>query len=191
MSNGPFKNLKLTKRWKRFAEAVQSDACDLTYCCALASDALLEEILTTEVKAIVTDLVAFGSRAQLDLVPLSSVEEIFNRHSKSAFTDTLQKEVECRVSDQMACSDAIKEAMGAAAGDHICEVKTRIEEECIRSLEFGKMRQDQFYRTVSQSNAILTTLANNEVCEALLACDKKTFKDAVSKKLGLDEGPSL
>jgi len=191
MSDGPFKNLKLGKCWKRFVEAVQSDAFGHAYCCALASDALLDEILTNAVKTIVADLVAFGSRVQLDLVPLTSVEEIFNRHSKSAFTDTLQKEVACRVSDQMACSDAIKEAIGAAVSDHIGEVKNRIEEESIRSLEFGKMRQDQFYRIVNQSNAIFASLASNEVCDALLACDKKAFKDVVSKKVGLDEGPSL
>jgi hypothetical protein len=51
MSDGPFKNLKLGKRWKRFAEAVQNVAFDSAECCALASDALVHEILTGDVPA--------------------------------------------------------------------------------------------------------------------------------------------
>lgn len=192
MSDGPFKNLKLAKRWKIFAEAVQNDAFDSAECYALASDALVREILTDNVKALLIELQAYANREQLDLAAVSScIEDIFNRHSKTSFTDILQKEVAFRVSEQMALSNAIKQAVDAAVREQISEVKNRIIEECICKRDFGVMWQDQFNRTVRESSAIFNGLATNEICEAVLAGNKRAFKAAVSKKVGLDEGVSL
>lgn len=192
MSDGPFKNLKLGKRWKLFAEAVQNDAFDSAERYALASDALVREILTDNVKALLIELEAYASREQLDFTAaLSCIEDIFNRHSKTSFTDTLQKEVAFRVSDQMVLSDAIKQSVGAAVREQISEVKTRIIEECIYARDFKGMWQDEFNRTVRQSSAIFDGLPTNEICEAVLARNNKAFKAAVSKKVGLDEGASL
>lgn len=192
MSDGPFKNLKLGKRWKLFAEAVQNDAFDSAERCALASDALVREILTDNVKALLIELQAYAGRVQLDFATtLSCIEDIFNRHSKTSFTDTLQKEVAFRVSEHMVLPDAIKQAVSAAVREQISEVKSRIIEECICKRDFGGMWQDQFNRTVRESSAILNDLATDEICDALLARNKKAFKAAVSKKVGLDEGVSL
>lgn len=191
MTDGPFKNLKLSSRWKRFAEAVQNDAVDRAARCALASDALVREILTDETQALLTDLHAYGRQEQLDIDPLSSIESIFNGHSRTPFADTLQKELAFRLSEQMPPDAAIDKALEASVGDHICEARNRIEEECIRARESGEMRQDQFDRTVTQASAAFDALAKNEICNALRAGDKNAFKDATSKKEGLDEGPDL
>lgn len=191
MTDGPFKNLKLGSRWKRFAEAVQNDAVDSAQCCALASDALVREILTDTNQVLLADLQAYSGREQLDFDPSSSIESIFNGHSKSPFADTLQKELAFRLSEQIAPDVAIGQALEASVGDQISEARNRIEEECIRARESGEMRQDQFDRTVNHASAAFNALAKNEICNALRAGDKNAFKDAVSKKEGLDEGPSL
>lgn len=191
MSDGPFKNLKLCRRWKRFVEAVQNDAFGSNECCALASDALVREILTDDVQPLLADLQAYARREQLDFDPLSSVESIFNGHSKMPFADTLQKEVVFRLSELIAPSNALWQALDASVSNQISVVRNRIEEECIRAREVGEMRQDQFDYTVTQASATFDLLARNKICEALLAGDKKAFKGAVSKKKGLDEGPCL
>jgi hypothetical protein len=191
MTDGPFKNLNLGRRWKRFAEAVQNDAVDEAARCALASDALVREILTDETQALLTDLGAYGRQEQLDIDPLSSVENIFNGHSKTPFVDTLQKEIAFRLGAQMPPDAAIDQALEASVSDRISEARSRIEEECIRARESGEMRQDQFDRTVMQANAAFDALAKDEICDALRAGDKDSFKGAVSKKEGLDEGPDL
>jgi len=191
MSDGPFKNLKLGRHWKRFAKAVQNDAFTSAECSALAMNALLQDILTQDAKALLTDLTNFASREQLDLDAASAIEEIFHRHQKSSFADTLQKEMAFRLSDHMPLADAIKQAVEAAVTEHICEAKTRIVEECILSRDFKGMWQDQFNRTVRESNAIFNGLATNEICGAILTRNNNAFKAAVSKKAGLDEGVSL
>lgn len=191
MSDGPFRNLKLGNRWKRFAEAVQNDAVDASERRALALDALVHEILTDSNQALLADLQAHVRREQLDFDPLSSAESIFNGHSKTPFADILQKELAFRLSEQKQANSALDQAIEASVRDHISEVRNRIEEECIRARESGEMQQDQFDQTVTQASAIFDSLAPDEICDALRAGDKKAFKDAVSKKDGLDEGPSL
>jgi hypothetical protein len=191
MSDGPFKNLKLNRRWKRFAEAVQNAAFDHAECCAMASDALVREILTDGVLALLADLQAYASRKQLDLDLLSSVESIFNIHMKTPFTDTMQKEIAFCLSEQAVPADAVRQALKASVNEQISEAMNRIEEECIRAREVGEMWQDQFNHTVKQASATFNTLAIDKICEALLAGNKNAFKKAVSKKVGLDEGACL
>ena len=191
MSDGPFKNLKLNKRWKRFAEAAQNDASDHNECCGLASDAIVREILNDSNKAMLAEAQSYAKQAQLELDPLSSIENVFSNYSKTPFADTLLKEMVFRMADQAVPYDALRQAMDAAVRDHIREVRSRIQEECIRAYEAGQMGQNQFYRIVNQVSAILDSLPMAKVCEALLTGDRDAFKSAASMKIGLDEGPPL
>lgn len=191
MSDGPFKNLKLGTRWKRFAEAVQNESFDSSACCALASHALMHEILTDSFRAILAALQAYASRKQLDLDPSSSVGSIFNDHMKTPFSDTLQKQIAFRLSDQVAPADAVRQALEASVNEHSSDARNRIVDEFIRARETGEIRQDQYSHAVNNVKAIFGSLAKNEVCEALHVGNKNAFKDAVSKKQGLDEGPPL
>ena len=191
MPDGPFKNLKLGRRWKRFAKASHSDSADPRERCALASDALVCDILTDETQALLTDLQDYARQAQLDLDPLSSVESIFDNHSRTAFDDTLQKELSFRLWDQMTPDAAIRKALEASVDDEISRARNRIQEECIHACESGEMRQDQFDLTVNRANASFDALAKGYICDALRTGDKNAFKNAASKKKGLNEGPSL
>ena len=78
MTDGPFKNMKLSARWKRFAEAVQNDAVDHAERCALASHAILYDLLTDDNRALLSDLQGYANRVQLDIDPLSAVDEIWH-----------------------------------------------------------------------------------------------------------------
>jgi hypothetical protein len=191
MSDGPFKNIKLGYRWKRFARAVQSDAFDSVECCNLASDALVHEILSSEFQGLLADFQSYTRREQLDFDPLSTVEGIFNRHGKTSMTDTFQKEVMFRLDKQVAPTEVLRQALEASVGEQSREVRSRFEEECIRVHEAGEMRPDQFKRTVNQVGAVIDALVKSDICEAILAGDKNAFKAAVTKKIGLDEGPKL
>ncbi|MBI1274453.1 hypothetical protein GC177_00585 [bacterium] len=191
MTDGPFRNLKLSRRWKRFSEAVQNDSVDKAEVCALASDAFVREILTDDAQALMADLQAYEQREQLDFDPTSSFEAIFDDHSKTPFADTLQKELAFRLAEKMPPNVAVEQALEASVNDQIIEARNHIEEECIRVLESGEMRKDQFDRTITQVDAAFETLNKDAICDAIRAGDKNAFKNAVSKKKGLDEGPNL
>lgn len=191
MTDGPFTNLRLDSRWKRFAESVQNDAVSESERCALASDALVREILTDLNQALLADLEAYVWQEQLDIDPRFSVERIFDRHSKTPFADILHRELTYLLDGQMRSDAAFGQALEASVSDQISEARNRIEEECIRARESGEMRQSQFDRTVTEASAAFDALAEDEICKALRAGDKNAFKEAVSKKEGLDEGPNL
>lgn len=45
MSDGPFKNLNLNRKWQRFVNALQNSATDRSECAELAYDACLSDIV--------------------------------------------------------------------------------------------------------------------------------------------------
>ena len=191
MPDGPFNNLKLGRRWNQFAATLDIDAADDSERRALALDAILNDILTEDFQPLLTDLREYERRAQLDLDPLSSVESIFRSRSKTAFGDTFQKELSSRLGHQMTSDDTIGQVLEVSVDYQIRKAKNRIQEECIRLRESREMRREQFDRTVTRANAVFDTLPKGDICNALRAGDKNAFKNAVSKRKGVDEGPSL
>lgn len=191
MSDGPFKNLKLGKRWKRFADAVQNDTFNCSDCCNMASHALTHELLTDNVRAILAVLQAYASRKQLDIDPSASVDSVFNAHMSTPFSDILQKQIAFRLNDQVSLADAVRQAVEESVSNHSNDVRNRIIDECISAREAGGMRHDLFSISVKNVNSVFDSLAKDRVCEALLDGDKNAFKTAASKKQGIDEGPPL
>ena len=191
MTDGPFNNQTLTSRWNRFASAIQVDAVNSDERRALASDALLHEILTDDTSHLLAELQAYSALRQLDIQPLSAIDGIFEKYSKTPFADTLQKELTFRVDSQMAPDVAIDTAIEASVSTQVGQARNRIEEECIRARDSGEMPQHQFNRTVAQANAAFDALATEEISHAVRTRDKNAFKVAVSKKDSVDDGPSL
>lgn len=191
MTDGPFRNLKLDKRWKRFFEAAQNDTVDRTEIRALASDALIHEILTEDTKALLADLHSYEQQKQLDLDPASSCDSIFDEHSKTPFSDFLQKELKYRLIEQVPPNIAINHALETSADHQILKARNHIEEECIRTHESGEMWQNQFNRTLMQVGDAFDTLNRGNIYDAIRAGNKNAFKNGASKKKGLDEGPNL
>lgn len=191
MSDGPFKNLKLGRRWKRFVVAVQNDAFGSAECCALAQDALIREILTDDVKALLIELQAYANKHLDFSMDSSFIEDIFNRHSKTSFSDILQKEVECRLSEGIVLSEVILQSIEAAAREQVNEARSRIVEECIVARDYKGMWQEEFNRTVKQSSGILDSLSMSDICKVVLSGNQNAFKAAASKKVGLDEGVDI
>ena len=191
MSDGPFKNFRLGRHWKRFAAAAHNDAVDPAERGALACDALTNDLLTDENRALQSDLHALVRRPQLEFDPTHSVDITFRSHSKTAFGDTLQRELAPRVSDQMPLEKALACALRAAVHGHATRARSRIEEECLHSRESREMTQDQCDRTVIRVNETFDALSESDICDAVRAGHKNAFQRAVSKKTGLDDGPSL
>jgi hypothetical protein len=190
MSDGPFKNLKLDSRSKRFAEAVQNDAEDQESRCALASDAIVNGILR-ESEAVIRALQEYGLDGQLDLDPIGSINAIFDACPKSEFGDHLQREIAVRLYEGEASHVAINNGLAAAFETGVGEFRTRTHEACLEARRNGEMRRDQFDRFVEGSNQALQGINRARILEALKEGNKSAFKRDVMKKEGLDEGPKL
>ena len=191
MSDGPLKNFQLGSRWNSFVVALDNEAVDGIHRIALASDALVYEILNDDTRALLKDLSAFIHRDQLALDTHSEIDSVFASHKKTAFGDALQREVDFRLADQMTLGAAIRLALMASLKDHVRRARSRIQEELISAQETERMSQDQFVQFVRQADEVFDALDTTEICDALRAMDPYAFRDDVSKQEGIDEGPSI
>ena len=192
MTDGPFRNLKLDSRSKRFAEAVQNDAVDRETRCAYANDAILNGILR-ENQALLRAIQDYGQEGQLDLDTSTSVKGIFDAYPKSEFADHLQREVSLRLHDREKSQAAINNGLEAALETSIGEfrTRTRTHEACLEAYGSSEMRKDQLDRFVKGSNQALQGIDRLRIMGALKEGNKGAFKQDVKKKEGLDEGPRL
>jgi hypothetical protein len=190
MSDGPFKNLKLDSRSKKFAEAIQNEAVDQETRCALANDAILNGLMG-ENQPLLRALQNYGQDGQLDLDPSISVKGIFDAHPKSEFADHLQREVSLRLHEGEASPVAINNGLKAALETSIGEFRTRTYEACLEAYGSGEMRKDQLDRFIEGRDQALQGIDRSRIFEALKEGDKGAFKQGIKKREGLDEGPKL
>jgi hypothetical protein len=191
MIDGQFKNLKLGRCWKRFAEALQNRVVDSFERCALASEAVVRELLTEDFRALVSDLEKYAARAQRDLDPVSGLQGIFDRHSKMPFADTFQKEMAFRLCSQASPELALGEALEAAVNIQLQEVRTRLEDEFIHARDTKKLGRQECMLAIQNIAIDLGAIDRHRICVAIRTHDSKDIKKAASKKDGLDEGPAL
>ena len=191
MPDGPFKHLRLSSSWKRFAAAAHNDTVDSTELSALVKDALVREILADENQALLSDLRAPDSEGQLELYPHISVDSIFRRYNKTALSDILQREMAFRLADQMPSNAAFDRALEAATHEQIGRALIRLLDEFTRAVELRELTHEQYDRMATRTNATFDELRESDICDALRAGNRNAFKDDVSKKIDLDEGPKL
>ena len=190
MTDGPFKNLRLDPRSKRFAEVVQNDAVDQETRCACAGDAIVHGILP-ENSALIRALRDYGHNGQLALDPQREINAIFNTCPKSEFGAQWQRETALRLHEGEAAQEAIFDGLKAALHAHIGEFRTRTHEACLEKINSREMRMDQFDRFINGCNQTLKKLDTQRVLEAVWMGNKSEFKDEVRKRRDLDDGPEI
>ncbi len=186
MTDGPFKNLKLDSRSKRFAEAVQNEAEDHDTRCALGSHTIVNGILSGN-EGLIRDLQSYGEDGQLDLDPKGSIRGIFEKYDKSEFSDDLQREVVVRLHDGDNSRDAIEKAFDASVETNIGKTLTRIQEVGLEAHRKGPMHKDQLDRLNEGLGEVSKSLDRARIQDAVKSCDKNAFKLDAKKRAGLDD----
>lgn len=186
MTDGPFKNLKLDSRSRRFAIAVQNEAEDHDTRCALGSHAIVNGILTGN-EGLIRDLQRHCQDGQLDLDPKSSLKSIFGKHDRSEFADDLQREVAMRLHEGKTSQGAIDKALDACLETNIGKTLTRLQEAGYDAHREGPMYKDQLDRLVEGSINVMKSLDRSRIREAVKGCNKNAFKPDLKKITGIDE----
>jgi hypothetical protein len=186
VTDGPFRNLRLDSRLRRFAEAVQNEAEDHDTRCALGSDAVVNGILLGS-DGLIRDLLSYGEDGQLDLDPRGRINGIFEMHDKSEFSDDLQREVAIRLQDGESSRDAIEKALDACVETNIGKTLSRIQEAGHEAHREGPMHKDQLNRLIEGSNHVMNSLDRARIRDAVKGSDKNAFKLDAKKRTGLDD----
>lgn len=186
MTDGPFKNLKLDSRLKRFAEAVQNEAEDHDTRCALGCHAIVNGILSGN-DGLIRDLQSHGEDGQLDLDPKGSIKGIFEKYGKSEFSDDLQREVAMRLHDGERSRDAIVKALDACVESNIGKTLARIQEAGLEAHRESQMHKDQLDRLNVGLGEVSKSLDRPRIQDAVKGCNKNAFKRDAKKRTGLDD----
>lgn len=189
MTDGPFKNAELSSRWKQYGKDLVSDATSPDERAAQACHSILGDADMDTLGQLLRALNSYAQQAQLDLDPIASFEAIFENHSRSPFTDIIQKHLIASLRDQETLGRALDRAFPSAIADLIDTTKNRLDEECIRACDRGDMTQENCRKGIERNHEVFEGIDSNELCHALTSGNRHAFKEAVRKKVGVDEGP--
>lgn len=189
MTDGPFKNAELSSRWKQYGKDLVSDAASSDERAAQACHSILGDADMNTLGLLLRALEAHAHQAQVDLDPVSSFEAIFENHSRSPFTDVIQKHLIANLRDQAPPGRALDEALPSAVADLIDTTRNRLDEECIRARDRSDMTQENCRKGIERNHEAFERINPNELCNALTSGNRHAFKDATRKKDGVDEGP--
>ena len=189
MTDGPFKNAELGSRWKQYGKDLVSDAASSDERVAQACHSILGDVDMNTLGFLLSALEAHAHQAQADFDPVSSFEAIFESHSKSLFTDVLQKHLIANLRDQAPPGRALDGALPSAVADLIDTTRNRLDEECIRARDRSDMTQENCRKGIERNHEAFERINPNKLCSALKSGNRHAFKEATRKKAGVDEGP--
>lgn len=189
MTDGPFRNAELSRRWKCYGQDLVSDAVSPEERTMQACHSMLGDVDMKVFSPLLSTLKAYAQRLQMDLDPVSSIDAIFDSHSKSPLTDILQKHLTANLRDQMPPARALDQALVGTARDWICITKNRLDEECLRARDLGDMRREECRKGIERNRETFTAINPGDLCNALTSGNRRAFKQALQKKAGVDEGP--
>lgn len=191
MTDGPFKNLNLSAPLKKVVETLSNDAYDDDERSGRICHACLKSLVDAGDLALVESLRAKADSKQMELDALSAAEEVFRNHNMTSFADKLQKELACHISHSASLKDAMDQALPSAIRRELQECDYRIQEELVRAQEAGEARAYQVRDAMRDLRRATDVVPLDRLCEAVLKGEARAFKESASKKVGIDQGPSL
>lgn len=189
MTDGPFRNAKLSSQWKQYGKDLVNDAVSSEERAARACHSMLGDVDAKAVGSLLSALKGHAESPQIDLDPVSSAEAILERHAKSPLTDILHKHLIANLRDRMWSDQALDQALGSAVAESIAIAKNRLDEECVRARDLGDMNNEHYRKAIDRNRETFDAIGTIELCHALLSGSPSAFKHAIRKKAGVDEGP--
>jgi len=191
MTDGPFKNLQLSAQLKKIVKTLGNDAYGDDERGSRICGAVVKNLADAGDLDLVAKLEALAGQQQMDLDPLSSVEEVFRNHPQSPFADKLQQELTYAMAHDAGLEDGLQQALPGAVGREIQECNNRIQEELVRACEAGEARRDQVDDAMQDLRRASDAAPLEDACAAIRSGNKNAFKVTASKKVDAEEGPSL
>ena len=189
MSDGPFRNVALTSRWKVYGQKLVSDATSAEERMAQACHSMIRDVDMKTFHPLFGELKAHAQRPQMDLDPAAAIETIFDRHPRSFLSESLNRHLIANLRDQISPEQALDQALGNTAREWIDTTKNRLDEHCIRARDLGDMKREDYRKGLERNYETFSAIKPDELCAALASGNKRAFGEALYKKSGVDEGP--
>ncbi|MCQ0990339.1 hypothetical protein [Jiella marina] len=187
MTDGPFRNLRLSTRWKKFGEQLVSDAASPAERVNQACHSMMTDAGVKEFSFMVQDLSTCLSQSQLTLDPVSDIEAVLERHSMSSFSDILRRTLIANVLDGSSPADALQPALDAATREWVGIVKNRQDEHCIQARDLGDISRVDYQKCLERNAEAFSNIDVEKLCQAMKDGNRRAFSSP--KRVTVDEGP--
>lgn len=189
MTDGPFRNAKLSSRWKRYGDELVNDATSAEERAKQACHSIIGDVDMKGFSPLFSELKAQAERSQMELDPVSATEAIFGSHPTAPLTDILQRHLIANLRDQLSPEKALERALDDTVKEWAGTTKNRLDEECIRARDLGDMSPGDYRKGIERNYATFAVIKSSELCNALASGNKRAFSPALRKKSGVDQGP--
>lgn len=191
MTDGPFKNLKLTAHHRKVVETLGNDAFSDDERSSRICHASLKDLSSSGDLDLVAALQNQSKEAQLDLDAVGTVEQIFESNNKTPFANTLQQETRYELHHGKSLEASLEHALPQAVERHLQEFGNRVHESFLQVQEAGDARPNEIAHAMRDLSRAIKFVPVDKICNAVRTGDKNAFKESVAKKSGAEEGPSL
>ncbi|WP_226635240.1 hypothetical protein [Novosphingobium profundi] len=191
MTDGPFRNLRLTTAWKRYGDDLVNDAKSKDERVARASHAVLADANVDEISSLIKALQGYADRLQLDLTPQDSIERILQEHSRVGLSNDLARNLMANMSEYETLSAALNASLQGVTADLIASSKNRLDEHCMQSRDFGDMNAADYRKAFERNAETFAALDADRIAIALRTGDRRAFSADLKKKEGVDDAPDF
>ncbi|SDG90630.1 hypothetical protein [Pelagibacterium luteolum] len=187
MTDGPFRNSRLSTRWQKFGEQLVSDAASPAERVKQACHSMMTDAGVREFSSMVRDLSSCLARSQLTLDPVADVEAVIERHLMSSLSDILRRTLIANLHDGVSPAEALQPAMEATTQEWIGIVKNRLEEHCIQARDMGDMSRADYQKGLERNAEAFSSIDVPNLCQAMKVGDRRAFSSP--RLMTVDEGP--
>ncbi|MHA6298763.1 hypothetical protein [Devosia sp. CAU 1758] len=187
MTDGPFRNLPLSTRWRAFGEQLVSDAASPAERINQACHSMMTDAGMKEFSSMVQELSACLAQSQLTLDPVADIEAVIEKHSMSSQADILRRTLIAKIHDGLPPTDALQPAMLATTREWIGIVKNRLDEDCIQARDLGDMSRSDYQKGLERNAEAFSGIEVERLCQAMRDGDRRAFGSP--KTIHVDEGP--
>lgn len=189
MSDGPFRNTKLSSRWKQYGQKLVSDAVTSGERTMQACHSMIGDVDMLAFTRLYDELKVHTQRPQMDLDPAAAIVAIFDNHPGFILADVLKRHLVANLGDSISPEKALDQAIDSTTKEWIRTIKNRLDEDCIRARDCGDMNHADYRKGIERNHESFSAVKPSDLCGALISGNKRAFDQAVQKKSGIDEGP--
>ena len=186
MSDGPYRSLKLGKKWKSAARAAEREASDKQEVADQFCEALQEDLCSDEVQRVVQSIKEVISDAQRDMFPVDRLLEIRLRASGNAFATGLVDNL-VALAENFDAETSVKQAFEASVDELWDRQERHIEEHYQQHREATGPMKVRIRDRLTDAKSMLPMAALTDC----LYDGKRTLAFSSGNRSGLDDGPAL
>lgn len=191
MTDGPFKNAPMPRRWKNYGDELGCDATSQDERVKLYCDNVLSDMGLKQLAPLLKELNAYAERCEThpELFPGVTIDGIIRKHEVAPSVMTLQKNLAVNLADKMSVKNALSEAIGRFAGDCLAGSGNRIHDALMSARGRGEMSAKVFAKCKERHQETLTSVNKSDFVNSVMSGNHQAYKAGRKNVIRSEEGP--